>query len=63
LILAFDPAAFGGDAPSRFGRLAVAIEEQPGARLPGARRLAARAKAKTEGLTISDALMAAIEAA
>ena len=63
LILAFDPAAFGGDAPSRFGRLAAAIEAQPGARLPGTRRLAAREKAKTEGLTISDALMAAIEAA
>ena len=63
LILAFDPAAFGGDAPSRFGHLAAAIEEQPGARLPGTRRLAAREKAKTEGLTISDALMAAIEAA
>jgi len=63
LILAFDPAAFGGDAPSRFSRLAAAIEAQPGARLPGMRRLAAREKAKTEGLTISDALMAAIEAA
>jgi (2R)-3-sulfolactate dehydrogenase (NADP+) len=63
LILGFDPAAFGGDAPSRFGHLAAAIEAQPGARLPGTRRLAARAKAKTEGLTISDALMAAIEAA
>ena len=63
LILAFDPAAFGGDAPSRFGRLVAAIEAQPGARLPGTRRLAAREKAKTEGLTISYALMAQIEAA
>jgi len=62
LILAFDPAAFGGDAPTRFGLLAQAIEAQPGARLPGMRRLKAREKAKAEGLTISDALMAEIEA-
>jgi (2R)-3-sulfolactate dehydrogenase (NADP+) len=64
LILAFDPAAFGGDAPSRFGLLASSIESQPGARLPGVRRLKARAKAKAEGvLTISEALMAEIERA
>jgi len=61
LILAFDPAAFGGDAPTRFGLLAQAIEAQPGARLPGMRRLKAREKAKAEGLTISDALMTEIE--
>jgi len=63
LILAFDPAAFGRDAPTRFGLLAQAIEAQPGARLPGMRRLKAREKAKAEGLTISDALMKEIEAA
>ena len=39
LIMAFDPAAFGGDAPARFGLLAASIEAQPGARLPGTRRL------------------------
>jgi (2R)-3-sulfolactate dehydrogenase (NADP+) len=61
LILAFDPAAFGGDAPTRFGLLAQAIEAQPGARLPGMRRLKAREKAKAEGLPISDALMTEIE--
>jgi (2R)-3-sulfolactate dehydrogenase (NADP+) len=61
LILAFDPSAFGGDAPMRFGLLAQAIETQPGARLPGTRRLKAREKAKAEGLTISDALMTEIE--
>jgi (2R)-3-sulfolactate dehydrogenase (NADP+) len=61
LILAFDPAAFGDDAPMRFGLLGQAIEAQPGARLPGTRRLKAREKAKAEGLTISDALMAEIE--
>ncbi len=62
LILAFDPAAFGGDAVARFTTLAAWIETQPGARLPGTRRLAARDKAKGEGMTISDALMAEIEA-
>ena len=47
---------------ARFAVLAASIEEQQGARLPGARRLAAREKAKAEGLTISDALMKEIEA-
>ena len=37
------------------------IEAQPGARLPGMRRLKAREKAKAEGLTISDALMTEID--
>ena len=43
--------------------LADSIEAQAGARLPGMRRLKSREKAKTEGLTISDALMKEIEAA
>jgi (2R)-3-sulfolactate dehydrogenase (NADP+) len=43
--------------------LAASIEEQPGARLPGSRRLAARDKAKAEGLAVSDGLLAEIEAA
>jgi (2R)-3-sulfolactate dehydrogenase (NADP+) len=62
LILAFDPAAFGGDALARFGVLARSIEDQQGARLPGARRIKSREKAKAEGLTISDALLKEIEA-
>jgi (2R)-3-sulfolactate dehydrogenase (NADP+) len=61
LLIAFDPAAFGGDAVARFGVLAASIEAQKGARLPGMRRLAAREKAKAEGVTISDALMKEIE--
>ena len=60
--MAFDPAAFGSDAVARFGVLAQSIEAQQGARLPGMRRLAAREKAKAEGLTITDALMKEIEA-
>lgn len=63
LIVAFDPAAFGGDALARFGALAASIEAQPGARLPGARRLKAREKAKAQGLSINDTLMKDIEAA
>jgi (2R)-3-sulfolactate dehydrogenase (NADP+) len=63
LIIAFDPSAFGGGAIERFGLLAQSIEEQAGARLPGTKRLAAREKAKAEGLTVSDALMAEIKAA
>jgi (2R)-3-sulfolactate dehydrogenase (NADP+) len=61
LLIAFDPAAFGG-TPAHFATLAAAIEAQPGARLPGARRSAAREKAAREGVTVSDALLAEIAA-
>lgn len=61
LLLAFDPAAFGGGA-DRFAALAAAVEEQPGARLPGARRLALRQAVATAGLTIPDPLMSEIQA-
>jgi len=63
LIVTFDPVAFAPDALQRFVALAASIEEQPGARLPGSRRIAAREKARAEGLAISDALLAEIEAA
>jgi len=43
LILAIDPARFGGHFADRAETLFAAIAEQPGARLPGARRIAARA--------------------
>jgi (2R)-3-sulfolactate dehydrogenase (NADP+) len=42
--------------------LIASIESQPGARLPGTRRLAARRKAAREGLAVSDALWREIEA-
>jgi len=61
LLIAFDPAAFGGTL-DHFAALAASIEAQPGARLPGARRLAAREKAKRDGVTMSKALLAEIEA-
>jgi (2R)-3-sulfolactate dehydrogenase (NADP+) len=63
LIVALDPSAFGYDAVARFAGLAASIEQQPGARLPGARRLAIRQKAASKGLMISDALIAEIAAA
>ena len=63
LILAFDPAAFGGaDAVGRFAALAAGIEAQAGARLPGARRLAARERARREGLDVADGLLQEIAA-
>jgi len=61
LIIAIDPAAFGGSL-ARFGVLIASIESQPGARLPGTRRLAARRKAARDGLAVSDALWREIEA-
>jgi (2R)-3-sulfolactate dehydrogenase (NADP+) len=61
LLIAFDPAGFGG-ALDHFAVLAASIEAQPRARLPGARRLTARAKAEREGVTVTDALLAEIAA-
>ncbi|WP_336492086.1 Ldh family oxidoreductase, partial [Methylobacterium nigriterrae] len=51
LIVAIDASAFCA-APERFAELAAAIEAQAGARLPGARRLALRARAAASGLAI-----------
>jgi (2R)-3-sulfolactate dehydrogenase (NADP+) len=61
LIIAFDPDAFAGGL-AHLGRLAEMIEAQPGTRLPGSRRLAARAKAERDGLPVSDALVREIAA-
>ena len=60
-VIAVDPAAFPGGL-AHFARLAAAIEAQPGARLPGSRRLALRVKAQRHGLAVSDALMREIAA-
>jgi (2R)-3-sulfolactate dehydrogenase (NADP+) len=63
LILAFAPESFGGEgALAHFARLAEAIEAQPGARLPGSRRLALREKIAQAGLSVGDALLADIRA-
>lgn len=60
LILAFDPAGFWAGDPfgSRMAVLAAAIEDQPGARLPGSRRLALRDRAVAEGIALPEALVA-----
>jgi (2R)-3-sulfolactate dehydrogenase (NADP+) len=60
LIVAFDPAAFGCSG-GHVARLIGAIEAQQGVRVPGSRRFAARRKAASNGLTVDDALVAAIE--
>jgi (2R)-3-sulfolactate dehydrogenase (NADP+) len=60
-LIAIDALAYGNALP-RFAAMARAIEEQEGARVPGARRIAMRAKAQGDGLQISDALLAEIRA-
>lgn len=63
LLIALDPAAIGGPATAaRFGALAAMIGREPGARLPGSRRFAQRARAEAEGLLIAPVLLAEIEA-
>ena len=60
LLLAIDPAALGhAQFGERMALLAEAIEEQPGARLPGTRRLASRARAAKEGIAIPPEVEAA----
>ena len=59
-IIAIDPDSLGqGQFAASMTRLAAAIESQPGARLPGMRRLAARKLAVEKGIEIPAALIAA----
>jgi len=63
LLLAFAPDGLGASGTvARFATLAAQIEAQPGARLPGVRRLEKRAKARADGLTVADGLLATIRA-
>jgi (2R)-3-sulfolactate dehydrogenase (NADP+) len=63
LIIAFDPTAIGGkETIGRFAALAAMIEAEPGARLPGRRRLTRRAAAEANGVTIAQRLFEEIEA-
>ena len=56
-LLAFDPAAFsGGGFAERLETLLAAMLAQDGVRLPGGRRLEARARAEREGLALPAAL-------
>lgn len=62
--LALDPAAFSGAIFAQsMQRLAASITAQPGARLPGSRRKANRAKIEAAGVFVEDALLARIEQA
>lgn len=63
VLIAFEPELLSGGAyRRRIGDLASAIAGEPGARLPGTKRLANRARAAREGITIPAALHASIRA-
>lgn len=57
LIIAIDPER-GGGSLWNLAAIADAYAAEEGARLPGARRFEARAKAERDGLTVSDTLLA-----
>jgi (2R)-3-sulfolactate dehydrogenase (NADP+) len=61
LFIAIDPGPASGNAfAQRMAVLLGAIEAEPDVRLPGSRRLAARAKAHADGISIPAALHAEI---
>jgi (2R)-3-sulfolactate dehydrogenase (NADP+) len=63
LFIAIDPGPASANAfVERMHILLAAIESEPDVRLPGSRRLVARAKAKAEGITLSTALHQEIRA-
>ena len=62
MVLVFDTNAFGGGGFSaRMQGLVAAIEADPGVRIPGDRRLAARERARTQGISVSPELHAQID--
>jgi (2R)-3-sulfolactate dehydrogenase (NADP+) len=61
LIITIDPNNWG-EGVQRFAALARAIENETGARLAGARRLAARKRAQENGLLVSDMRLAELSA-
>jgi (2R)-3-sulfolactate dehydrogenase (NADP+) len=63
LIIALSPAALGGEQVAQhIAVLAADVEAEPGARLPGARRLHNRRGAAARGLDVPQALLDEIEA-
>lgn len=56
--IAIDPEVFATGFADRIEGLVAAITGQDGARLPGARRIRARARTETEGVDVDDALLA-----
>jgi (2R)-3-sulfolactate dehydrogenase (NADP+) len=62
-IIAIDPAPFGGvSVLQRFRDLADQVEAQDGARLPGRRRQALKARLESDGIAVDPVLIAEIEA-
>jgi (2R)-3-sulfolactate dehydrogenase (NADP+) len=62
LIIALSPEALGGaHVTQHIATLAAAVEAEPGARLPGARRLQNRRDAEAHGLDVAVALLTEIE--
>lgn len=59
-MIAIDPGAFSADAGERFLQFARMIEAEEGARLPGSKRLEARARAAHDGIEISEEMLAEI---
>jgi (2R)-3-sulfolactate dehydrogenase (NADP+) len=64
LLIAIDPAAFGGADvfADRMGALAATIEGDGDARLPGSRRIALREKAARNGVAVDAKLLAEVQA-
>ncbi|MDQ0510417.1 Ldh family oxidoreductase [Ancylobacter amanitiformis] len=61
VVIAIDPGVVAGDAYlDHLERLAHAIEQEPGARLPGTRRLVNRARAAREGVVLGASLQKAL---
>ena len=61
-ILAFNPGPLsGGSYAERLEVLLAAVTDQPGTRLPGARRIGIRAKSASEGIDIPDELLSWME--
>lgn len=62
LLFAVDPTCFGGLKPlERFAAIAVAVEQEGAARLPGRRRQALKARLECEGIPVDAALLHEIE--
>jgi (2R)-3-sulfolactate dehydrogenase (NADP+) len=63
VLIAMDPVRLSAGAfESRMAALLEALAAEPGARLPGTRRLASRARAAAEGLAVPAPLHAEIRA-
>ncbi|HUZ66025.1 MAG TPA: Ldh family oxidoreductase [Beijerinckiaceae bacterium] len=61
LLIAFAPECFGGQgAVDHIGVLFGAVSAEEGARLPGARRLALRARAQVEGIIVPPSMLAEV---